>query len=101
MGQPPARSVVLDPAAQVALDAACDIWEGAEIAWLAIEWTLSRGANAGITLSESGEVRAFVYAGAKSIKQPDVRVIYQIALDQIVIKDAIFTEAKAMSAGVA
>jgi hypothetical protein len=101
MDQPPARSVVLDSAAQDAVDAACDIWEGAETAWLAIEWTLSRDPKAGSPLRESGDLRAFVYVGARSIKQPDVRVIYQIAPDLIVIKDAVFTEAKAMSAGLA
>jgi hypothetical protein len=46
-----------------------------------------------------GGVRGFMYDGARSISQPDIEVIYQIEDHQIVVKSAVFSDAKASAAG--
>jgi hypothetical protein len=53
----------------------------------------------GVPLFEGGNVRGFVYYGAKSIGQPDVDVIYETQQDAIIIRSAVFTDAKASQAG--
>jgi hypothetical protein len=53
----------------------------------------------GVPLIEGGNVRGFVYYGARSIDQPDVDVIYEIQQDAIIIRSAVFTDAKASQAG--
>jgi hypothetical protein len=94
-----ARTVILDSVAKDALDAAVLKWEDAERAWFAIEWTLARDPQIGVPLNEKGDVRAFVYAGAKSIGQPDIDVIYLIELHAIVVRSAVFSEPIAGQAG--
>jgi hypothetical protein len=74
-------------------------WGDADRAWQAIEWCLVRDTQVGPPLSESGSLRAFVYAGARSIDQPDVEVIYEIQVHAIIIHSAIFSNAKATNAG--
>jgi len=80
------------------VDSAFDRWGDAERAWIAIEWTLARDPQVGTPLNESGSLRGFVYAGAKSIGQPDVDVIYEIDVDTIIVRSAVFTDAKASQA---
>jgi hypothetical protein len=53
----------------------------------------------GVPLVEGGNVRGFVYYGARSIDQPDVDVIYDIQNDAIIIRSAVFADAKASQAG--
>ena len=97
-----ARTVVLDTVAQDSVDSACDKWEGAEQCWRAIEWALCRDPfGAGVAMSDSGKLRALHYDGARSINQPDVDVIYEVTEHAIIIKDAVFTDAKATRAGYA
>jgi hypothetical protein len=95
----PARTVILEPVAQQAFDSACDNWEDAERAWMAIEWALARDPHVGVPLTEGGNVRGLLYDGARSIGQPDVEVIYEIQQNAIIVRDAIFKEAKARFAG--
>jgi hypothetical protein len=52
-----------------------------------------------VPLTEGGSLRAFVYDGARSIDQPDIEVIYEIQLNVIVIRNAVFSNAKAPQAG--
>jgi hypothetical protein len=95
----PARTVVLMTAARQAIDSAYDLWDDAERAWIAIEWAMVRDPHVGVPLTESGNIRAFLYDGARSIKQPDVEVIYEIRLNEIIVHSAVFADAKANQAG--
>jgi hypothetical protein len=95
----PARTVILETVAQQAVDSACDKWEDAERAWMAIEWALVRDPAVGRPLTEGGNVRGFLYDGARSIGQPDVEVIYEIQQNAIIVRSAIFKDAKASFAG--
>jgi hypothetical protein len=95
----PARTVILESVAQQAVDSACDKWEDAERAWMAIEWALARDPDVGVPLTEGGNVRGLLYDGARSIGQPDVEVIYEIQQNAIIVRSAIFNDAKASFAG--
>jgi hypothetical protein len=93
------RDVILDEAARLALDSATITWGDTERAWQAIEWTLARDPQVGVPLNDTGSVRAFVYQGAKSIGQPDIEVIYEIQAHSVVIRNAVFSNARASHAG--
>src|SRR5437660_1567426 len=94
------RQIPTHPAtAPEAVDSAFEKWEDAERAWLAIEWALVRDPQVGPPLTEKGNIRGFLYDGARSIGQPDVQVIYEIQEDAIIIRSAVFTQAKANFAG--
>jgi len=95
----PARTVILESDAQQAVDSACDEWEDAERAWMAIEWALARDPHVGVPLTEGGNVRGLLYDGARSIDQPDVQVIYEIQQNAIIVRSAVFNDAKARFAG--
>jgi hypothetical protein len=95
----PARTVVLESVAQRAVDSACDQWQDAERAWIAIEWVLVRDPHIGVPLTEHGDIRAFLYDGARSLGQPDVQVIYEIRQDEIIVRSAVFRDAKSSFAG--
>jgi hypothetical protein len=96
-----ARTVVLDELARQALDHVCEQWEGGETAWRAIEWVMARDPLVGRRLSEAeaAELRAFQYDGARSIKQPDLYVIYEVLEHEIVVKVIGYDDAKAANAG--
>lgn len=94
-----ARTIVLDEEARQTLDYVCEHWEGGELAWLVIEWVLARDPETGPLLTEQANLRAFEYFGAKSIKQPDLYVIYEVLDHQIVVKLIGYDEAKAPNAG--
>jgi hypothetical protein len=66
---------------------------------MAIEWVLSHDPHVGRSLTEKGNLRAFQYDGAKSIKQPDLYIIYEILSNEIVVKVVGYDEATAPSAG--
>jgi hypothetical protein len=95
----PARTIVLDSAVRDALDSAVRKWDDTERAWIAIEWTLVRDPIVGRPLTEKGNIRAFEYDGARSIGQPDIEVIYEITLHEIIVRNAVFSNAKATQAG--
>lgn len=98
--RPPLKlDVAYDSPAATAVDAAELKWERADDAVQAVEWTLAHDPKAGVAVTESGLVRAFVYEGAVSIKMPTVRVLYQIQEHRIVIRDMHFEEAKAQRHG--
>jgi hypothetical protein len=54
-----ARTVILESVAQQAVDSACDKWEDAERAWIAIEWALARDQHVGVPLTEGAMFGAF------------------------------------------
>jgi hypothetical protein len=95
----PARTVILESVAQQAIDSGCDRWEDGERAWLAIEWALAHDPTVGVPLTEPGNIRGLLYDGARSIGQPDVEVIYEIREDTIIVKSAVFKDAKSAFAG--
>jgi hypothetical protein len=96
---PPARTVVLSTVARKAVDSSYQRWDDAERAWVAIEWALARDPQVGVPLTENGNIRAFLYDGARSIEQPDVEVVYEIQLNEIIVHSAVFNDAKADRAG--
>lgn len=96
---PMIRTVVLDHVVQDALDSACEQWDGTEIAWSAIEWTLAHDTEVGRLITNKANVRELIYDGAKSIKHPDIYVVYEVMVHQIVIKLAVFVEAQASYVG--
>jgi hypothetical protein len=81
------------------LDYVCHHWAGGELAWIVIEWVLSHDPDVGRCLTEKGSLRAFQYDGARSIKQPDLYVIYEVLPNEIVIKVFAYDEAQAGQAG--
>jgi hypothetical protein len=100
-GGPFAKTVVLDEFARQALDHICEQWEGGETAWRAIEWVMARDPLVGRRLSEAeaAELRAFQYDGARSIRQPDLYVIYEVLEHEIVVRVIGYDDARAASAG--
>jgi hypothetical protein len=60
---------------------------------------LGARSSGGTPLNGNAELRAFEYAGAKSIKQPDLYVIYEVLEYEIVVKVVGYDEAKAASVG--
>jgi hypothetical protein len=93
------RTVVLDHTVQEALDSAGEQWDGTHIAWLAIEWTLAHDPEAGRLITNKANVRELIYDGARSIRHPDIYVVYEVMAHQIIIKLAIFVEAQASYVG--
>jgi hypothetical protein len=96
---PLSRTVILESVAQKAVDSGCDKWQDAERAWRAIEWALAHDPAVGVPLTERGKVRGLLYDGARSIGQPDVEVIYEIREDEIIVRSAVFRDARASFAG--
>jgi hypothetical protein len=94
-----AKTVVLDELARQSVDYISEKWEGGELAWLVIEWVLARDHLVGRLLTDKADLRAFEYAGAKSIKQTDLSIIYEVLEHEIVVKVVGYDEAKAGSAG--
>jgi hypothetical protein len=90
---------VLSESARNSVDSATTRWPDADRAWQAIEWAMARDSYVGVPLTESGRIRAFVYQGARSIGQPDVSVIYEVTPHEIIVRDAVFSDAKASQAG--
>jgi hypothetical protein len=84
---------------RASVDSAFDRWPDAERAWAAIEWTLARDPAVGVPLREDGKIRGFVYAGARSIGQPDIDVIYEITPKEIIVRSAEFRDAEARQTG--
>jgi hypothetical protein len=66
---------------------------------MAIEWALARDPHVGVPLTEVGNVRGLLYDGARSIGQPDVEVIYEIQQNAIIVRAAMFKDAKTRFAG--
>jgi hypothetical protein len=91
--------VILDTVARQTVDSAILTWAGAELAWAAIEWTLSHDAYVGVPLNEGGSVRAFLYDGARSICHPDVEVTYEICPHEIIVRRAVFRDARLSFSG--
>jgi hypothetical protein len=91
--------VVLDHIVLGALDSACEQWNGTEVAWEAIEWTLARDPEVGKLITNKANVRELIYDGARSINHPDIYVVYEVMSHQIIVKFAVFIEAQAAYAG--
>jgi hypothetical protein len=93
------RCVRLEDRARQAVDEAIQKWHGTEIAWNAIEWTLIHEPSCGAIIFESGRLRAFAFDGAKSVGWPDIRVIYEVTKEFVIIHDATFKDPKTNKAG--
>ena len=76
-------------------------WPRADEAWEAVTWVLARDPHSAGSpiINEKGDVRTFVFEGARSIGMPTVRVVYKIQPDKVVIHDAVFEEAAHQYAG--
>ena len=73
-------------------------WENIEDVVAALEWGIMHDPLLGTLLNERG-LRGFVCPGARSIKEPDIDVLYEETEFQIVIHDLTFREAKSHYAG--
>jgi hypothetical protein len=93
------RCVRLENRVRQAVDDAIQKWIRTEIAWNAVEWTLIHEPNCGVPVHESGMFRAFAFDGAKSVGWPDIRVIYEVTKELIIIHDATFEDPKTHKAG--
>lgn len=91
--------LVEDPEAQAALDDACDVWDGALVAWEAATWVLLRDPSIGVPINESGSVRAFTYEGARSLKQPTITILFEVSGDTTYVRAAKFDQPKYQQAG--
>jgi hypothetical protein len=60
---------------------------------MSLDWGILHDPQIGMLLNETG-LRGFAFPGARSIKEPDIDVLYREGEDQIVIVDLIFRQAK-------
>lgn len=93
------RTIREEPAAQRAVDAACERWTAADEAWSVVTWVIARDPTVGQPLREGGKARSFTVQGARSVDMPTVTVLYEIEPNEIVIHSAVFEEADASHAG--
>jgi hypothetical protein len=93
------RTIRYEGRAEEAIQAAEEKWDNVEEIINAFEWILMRDPDLGRILTESGNVRGFLYPGAKSKNEPDVDVIYEVDPETIIIHDLTFTDAKAQYTG--
>ena len=84
---------------RLAVDEAIGKWPRTEDAWDAVVWTLARDQYAGVALNDRGDVRSFVYDGARSIGMPSIEVIFTLEGNCVSIRDARFYEAPYARAG--
>jgi hypothetical protein len=68
-------------------------WPRARDAWEAITWIIMHDEACGLPLNEAGNIRGYVFDGAKSAHLPSVEVIYEIQTNEVVVRDARFYEA--------
>lgn len=94
------RDVREDRAVEQSVNDAYRKWARADEAWEAVTWALARDPySAGPAITESGNVRVFVFEGARSFHMPTVRVVYLIEPHAVTIKSAFFEESIHMYAG--
>jgi len=93
------RTITEDLRVQDQRDSAEERWTGAELAWEAITWAISHDPAVGAFLPDGSRLRALKYDGARSIDQPDVTIIYEDLGHEIVIRDALFEDAKHAQVG--
>ena len=93
------RTIVYESRAEKAILEAENRWNEIDEIINAFEWVLMRDVEIGHALSESGNIRGFLYPGARSKKEPDVDIIYEIDAERITIRDLIFSDAKGHYAG--
>ena len=74
-------------------------WPRAADAWEHITWVLSKSPKEGAPLNETGDLRLLIFAGAKSIGMPDIRLIYRIENPTLRLLDVEFTESTYGQAG--
>ena len=75
------------------VDAACQQWSRAEDAWAAVTWVLAHDPSVGLPLVEGGQLRALVYDGSFAHEMPAIYVLYEIADQEIVVREAHFRDA--------
>ena len=94
-----APSFIYEDRAEAAIRAASAKWNNVEEIVAAIEWAIIRDPAIGPVVNERG-LRGFVYPGARSLKEPDVDVLYEEKPpDYLIVHDLIFRDAKAHYAG--
>jgi hypothetical protein len=92
------RGIRYEARADYAIREAKKRWSNIEDMLAAIDWVLMRDALVGRLLNERG-VRGFTMSGARSVKEPDIDVLYREDGELIVIEDLVFREARASYAG--
>lgn len=93
------KSIREEKRVTIARDAAEVRWERAMDSWEAITWVILHDETCGSALSESGNVRGYIFDGARSVNMPSLAVIYEITDEYIIVRDAEFYEAPYGQAG--
>jgi hypothetical protein len=92
------RSFQYEDRATLAINSAAKRWKNVEDIVLAIEWSILHDPLIGRLLNERG-IRGFVFPGARSVKEPDVDVLYEDEETQFIVHDLTFREARAQYIG--
>jgi hypothetical protein len=98
---PSAPAIILESAAQAALDLALVAYKRPDLAWDAIQWGISHDPEIGPLLGLAPHLRGFTYPGARSTDEPDVDVLYKAAQQGALVVDLVFRDAKSQAAGFA
>ena len=93
------RTIRYEDRATKAIHEAEEKWHDVGEIINAFEWALMHEPELGRALAEGGNVRGFLYPGARSKNEPDVDVIYEVDPQTIIIHDLTFTDAKAQYSG--
>jgi hypothetical protein len=92
------RSIRYEARADDAIQEAKKQWSNIEDMLAALDWCLMHDPLVGRLLNETG-LRGFTLPGARSVKEPDVDVLYREDGHTLVIEDLVFRGAKASYAG--
>ena len=94
------RGVREDSPASDAVDAARERWPRTDDAWEAVKWSLARDPEDQTRpLNEAGNMRVFTSEGARSIGWPTIVVRFEFDARYVTIRDARFSDARAIQAG--
>lgn len=83
-----------------AVDEAAQRWSRFHEAWEMLVWVLSRDPTVGQPLTETGNIRAFVFDGSCAHDMPTIDLVYEITAIQVVLQRVRFRDAQT-SAGTA
>lgn len=93
------RIVVEQAAVSNAVDDAQDRWPGAQEAWEALIWVISRDPESGAPLTESGQTRSLTFHGVSRAGLPSITAVYEIRSEEIIVQAVAFKDAEHGSTG--
>lgn len=93
------RGIFEEPEVARARDEAELRWPRAIDSWEALTYILTHDPECGRPLDESGNVRAYIWDGARSAGLPTLSVVYVIEQNDFTIRKAEFSDAKYHNSG--